>query len=72
MSLAPVINTVLIIQQDDEGSKVWTDCMGGQVHRITVDTTGTKVAIAYGTEVVVLDQNTLCEFSASFSGTRGS
>ena len=69
-SLAPIISTALIIQQDDEGSKVWTDCMGGQVHRITIDKTGTKIAIAYGVEVVVLDQNTLCESSADFSGAR--
>ena len=57
-----------MIHQADEGSKVWTDCMDGQVHRITIDTTGTKIAIAYGMEVAVLDQNTLCEPSCKFPG----
>ena len=35
--------------------------MDGPVHRIAVDKSGTKVAIAYGREVVVLEQNTLCK-----------
>lgn len=69
-SVYPSRTASLIVQQIDEGSKVWTDCMGGPVHRITIDTTGTKIAIAYGREVAVLDQNTLCGFSVFFGVRR--
>jgi len=44
--------------------------MDGPVHRIAIDKTGTKISIAYGREVVVLDQNTLCK-SASDSPDTG-
>lgn len=46
--------------------------MDGPVHRITVDTTGTKIAIAYGREVVVLDQNTICESTSTSLAQGGS
>ena len=39
--------------------------MDGPVHRIAVDKTGTRIAIAYGREVIVLEQNTLCKSAAS-------
>ena len=35
--------------------------MDGPVHRIAIDETGTKIAIAYGRELVAFEQNTLCE-----------
>jgi len=39
--------------------------MDGPVHQIAIDKTGTKIAIAYGREVVVLEQNTLCMSAVS-------
>ena len=41
--------------------------MDGPVHRIAIDATGTKIAIAYGREVVALEQNTLCESREVFA-----
>lgn len=35
--------------------------MDGPVYRIAIDETGTKIAIAYGRDLVVFEQNTLCE-----------
>ena len=49
-----------MVQQADSGSKIWTDRMDGPVHRIGIDETGTEIAIAYGSDVVALEQNTLC------------
>lgn len=46
--------------------------MEGPVNRISIDKTGTKVAVAYGCEVLVVDQNTLCESPTDFLGTGGS
>lgn len=63
-------NSHLTISQDDDGVKIWTDCMDGPVHRIAIDKTGTKIAIGYGGEVVVLDQNTLCKNPRNFSGAK--
>jgi len=40
--------------------------MDGPVHRIAIAETGTKIAIAYGREVVVFEQNTLCKSAARF------
>lgn len=42
--------------------------MDGPVNRIAIDKTGTKIAIAYGKEVVVLEQNTLCKSVTNLSG----
>ena len=42
--------------------------MGSPVHRITIDKTGTKIAIAYGNDVLLVDQNTLCESFVDFHG----
>lgn len=44
--------------------------MDGPVHRIAIDETGSRIAIAYGKEVIVLDQNTLCKSCMNFTGTR--
>jgi hypothetical protein len=41
--------------------------MDGPVNRIAIDNTGTKIAIAYGREVVALEQNTLCESRQVFA-----
>ena len=35
--------------------------MDGLVHCITIDETGTEIAIAYGKELVIFKQNILCE-----------
>ena len=35
--------------------------MDGPVYRIAIDEAGTEIAIAYGRELVVFEQNTLCE-----------
>ena len=42
--------------------------MDGPVHRIAVDRTGAKIAIAYGREAVVLEQHTLCKSAVELSG----
>lgn len=45
--------------------------MDGPVHRITIDTMGTKIAIAHGNELMVLDQNTICKSPVNFSSVQG-
>ena len=44
--------------------------MDGPVHRIAIDRTGTKVTIAHGKEVIIFDQNTICETFANSFGIR--
>ena len=44
--------------------------MDGPVHRIAIDKTGTKIAIACGKGVMVVDQNTICMSSDNFPGPR--
>lgn len=35
--------------------------MGGPIHCIALDGTGTKVALSYGSDVAVIQQQTICE-----------
>ncbi|KAF9641846.1 WD40 repeat-like protein, partial [Thelephora ganbajun] len=37
-------------------NKVWTDKVGGPIHCIASDGTGTKVALSYGSDVAVMEQ----------------
>ena len=37
--------------------------MGGSIHCITTDKTGTTVAIAYGPDIALVEQHTICESS---------
>jgi WD40 repeat protein len=69
LTARPFRNIILTTQQIDTGGQVWTDRMDGPVHRIGIDKMGTKIAIAYGREVAVFEQNTLCEFSVNGSDT---
>ena len=50
----------------DERNKVWTDKLGGSIHSIATDKTGTRVAISYGPDVALVEQHTICEPYANF------
>ncbi|KAF9783286.1 WD40-repeat-containing domain protein [Thelephora terrestris] len=43
----------------DDCNKVWTDKMGGSIHCIASDKTGTRVALSYGSDVAVVEQHTI-------------
>ena len=34
--------------------------MGGPIHYIALDETGTKLALSYGSDVAVVEQHTIC------------
>ena len=42
--------------------------MGGPIHYITSDKTGTKVALSYGSDIAIVEQHTICELD--FTPTR--
>ena len=42
--------------------------MGGPIHYITSDGTGTKIALAYGTDIAIMEQYAICALSLTFIG----
>lgn len=45
--------------------------MGGPIHCISSDVTGTKVALSYGSDIAIMEQYTICKLRITLAWENG-